>query len=288
MTGDLFNMFWHGGALSPLQRACMQSFIAHGHRLRVHTYDEVDLPRGVETADAREVLPRDRLFLFEGSPAPFADIFRYKLLFEDGGWWVDSDVLCRKADVPACDYYWAEQEPGDLNNAILKFPRHDPLCARLLQLGQQRAGRLTRWGQTGPAVVSEVLPKSPPAGHAGSTEDAYPIHWLQTHFFWVPGLASAVEARTRGSTFVHFWHSQFARMGMNLNAPPPKGSYLDALYASYGVTIPQPAHERSTGDAIDAMMQYLQQDWVMAYWTDKLGRDAAGLELQMIKRWGSI
>lgn len=285
MPGDLFNMFWHGEALSPLERACMQSFIAHGHRVRVYSYDEIALPRGVENADARDVLPQDRLFLFAGSPAAFASMFRYKLLFQVGGWWADTDVLCRKPEVPACRYYWAEEQPGGLNNAILKFPQADPLCGRLAELSQKRAGRLKRWGQLGPDLVTEVLPTSLPADHAGSTEDAYPIHWLQTHFFWVPGLADAVNTRTRGSTFVHFWHSQFARMGMSLDRAPPKDSYLDAVYASHGVTAPQPGNEACARDTAEAMLQYLQQDWVVEFWTDKLGRDAAELELEAIRRW---
>lgn len=262
-------MFWHGRTLSPLEITCMRSYIDHGHRLRVFSYDALALPAGVEYADARQILPYDRLFTFEGSPAAFACIFRYKLLFQEGGWWVDTDVLCRKADLPACDYYWAEQHPGQLNNAIMKFPRSDELCGRLLALSERRARRLSFWGQLGPALVTEVLMNTRPAGHAGSIEDAYPIHWLETHFFWLPEFAAVVHSRIGGSTFLHFWHSVFGRLGIDIEKRPPAGSFLDTLYETYGTNPPQTAIEAPNRDAIIA---YLQQDWVIDQWCNGFKR----------------
>jgi hypothetical protein len=191
------------------------------------------------------------------------------MLLEQGGWWIDTDVLCRTADIPACDYYWAEQEPGQVNGAVIRFPPSDALCRRLLQEGERRADRLSFWGQLGPALLTEVLPEAPPAGHAGSTNDVYPIHWLQTHFFWLPEFASVVESRTRQSTFVHLWHSLFGKMGIDVHARPPEGSYLDSQYTLYG------GAEPSSGEPPDrdAVIRFLRHKWVPKTWCDKCGRD---------------
>jgi len=268
-VSELFNTFWHGRSLSPLELTCMRSFIAHGHRLRVFSYDELALPAGVENADARRILPAERFFTFEDSPSAFTNIFRYRMLLEQGGWWIDTDVLCRTADIPACDYYWAEQELGQVNGAVIRFPPSDALCRRLLQEGERRADRLSFWGQLGPALLTEVLPEAPPAGHAGSTNDVYPIHWLQTHFFWLPEFASVVESRTRQSTFVHLWHSLFGKMGIDVHARPPEGSYLDSQYTLYG------GAEPSSGEPPDrdAVIRFLRHKWVPKTWCDKCGRD---------------
>ena len=37
--------------------------------------------------------------LHVGSVAGFSNLFRYELLRRDGGWWVDTDVLCLAAEL---------------------------------------------------------------------------------------------------------------------------------------------------------------------------------------------
>ena len=34
------HMFWHGPPLSRIERLCMSSFVAHGHAVRLHVYEE--------------------------------------------------------------------------------------------------------------------------------------------------------------------------------------------------------------------------------------------------------
>lgn len=268
MAKDTFNMFWHGTRLSTLELVCMQSFVDCGHRLRIHTYDETDVPPGAENVDASEILPRERLFYFENSPASFSDIFRYKLLLEQGGWWVDTDVLCLSSDIEPCQYYWAEQVPGVVNNAVLKAPALDPISAKLLLLSEQRAPKISKWGQLGPALLTEVVAGLDKIA-SGSTGDAYPIHWLQTHLFWLPEWSDTVRRRVQGSTFVHFWRGMFQRFGIDVESAPPEGSFLAGLYPKDVLaTMKQQDLDRTR----KAISDYLSQEWVEGYWTNKVGR----------------
>src|SRR5262245_10683422 len=107
--GHEFRSFWLGERISPLEYLCIQSFLSHGHRYVLYTYGPVEgLPPGCELADARKVLPEDRVFLYPalggrtqgGHPSGFTNLFRYKLLRDEGGWWVDTDVLCNRAELP--------------------------------------------------------------------------------------------------------------------------------------------------------------------------------------------
>src|ERR1043165_8447512 len=51
------NALWIG-QLSPLERLCLSSFAAHGHRVHVYTYDAIEnVPRGVTLQDAAQILP---------------------------------------------------------------------------------------------------------------------------------------------------------------------------------------------------------------------------------------
>jgi hypothetical protein len=259
------NMFWHGEKLSPLELACMRSFIAKGHSLRVYTYERVTLPAGVSNEDAGNVVPFDQFFLFDGSPAAFANIFRYQLLLNEGGWWADTDVLCLKSDLGHCEYFWAEEEPGIINNAVLKFPAGDPLCQNLLKLSRERAKNLTRWGQLGPHLVTEVLSGKTPRGHSGSTQDVYPIHWLETHFLWFPEYRDIVEERAHDSTFLHLWHSMFGRMGISLFSRPPAGGYISELYRVLETKVIGEHDDSSTRAAVNKYLQHL--------WADNSGDD---------------
>ena len=92
MPNHLFRSFWLQPELSPLEHLCLKSFLAHGHRFVLYSYNKVtNLPEGCVLEDARQILPEDRVFTYEssvhaGSIAPFANLFRYQLLHEYGGW----------------------------------------------------------------------------------------------------------------------------------------------------------------------------------------------------------
>lgn len=101
------NSLWIGSKLSLMEMLTIKSFIACGHVFRLWTYSEPEtkLPAGVLVMDANEILPQDKIFRYKspnqfghgmGSVSGFSDIFRYKLLYEKGGWWVDMDVTCIK------------------------------------------------------------------------------------------------------------------------------------------------------------------------------------------------
>lgn len=94
-------MLWIGEEMHETCVACISSFLDHGHKVHLYVYGDIEtpLPEGITLKDGREVLPEEDVFLCQtepgkGSPSPFSDYFRWKLLYERGGWWVDTDVAC--------------------------------------------------------------------------------------------------------------------------------------------------------------------------------------------------
>ncbi len=103
---------WVGQAISNFHRLCVESFIKNGHCFVLYTYGPVkNLPEGVVLKDASKILPASLIYQYDGSYAGFSDLFRNKLLYAEGGWYVDLDIFCLKRfDVPAevvfsMDYY---------------------------------------------------------------------------------------------------------------------------------------------------------------------------------------
>lgn len=104
---SIINGLWIGKNLSAIELLCINSFLANGHEFHLWVYDAIEtpLPEKVILEDATKIIPREKVFCYKysdqfghgkGSYAGFSDIFRYKLLYEYGGWWVDMDVTCLK------------------------------------------------------------------------------------------------------------------------------------------------------------------------------------------------
>src|SRR5580698_9560242 len=90
---------WVGDRLSAMEQLAIKSFLFHGHPFHLYVYQATEgIPEGTIVQDANEILPATSIFKYSehNSYAGFANFFRYKLLVERGGWWVDMDVICLK------------------------------------------------------------------------------------------------------------------------------------------------------------------------------------------------
>jgi hypothetical protein len=231
MQHHQFNSFWYGRGLSPVEWACLSSFIEHGHKVRLFCYDSVTVPEGVSLADASDVAQRDELFLFHGTVAAFTDLFRYKLVSKYGEWWVDTDIYCLKDEIPECRYAWARQDEDLINGAVLKFPANDPALNEIYTAACEL--EQTFWGEIGPHLLTKHLTGSRFDGHVGKREEFYPVHWAETFLFWLPGCSEIVEEKCRGSYFVHLWTSVFPQIGVNQYRRPPLGSFLERIFGPH-------------------------------------------------------
>ena len=119
---------WIGGRLSELERLCIRSYCANGHEFHLYHYDELEnLPRaeGLRLMDGAEVLPCTAAFRNSYRQlAFFSDHFRWELLRQRGGWWVDMDTVClRPLDIADDVVLTSIDHLLMLNNAVVKLPR---------------------------------------------------------------------------------------------------------------------------------------------------------------------
>jgi len=137
----IVNGLWIGSELSVIELLTLRSFLAHGHRFRLWLYGNLEtaLPKGVEVMDANEVIPGERIFRYEdndqfghgkGSVSGFSDIFRYKLLYDHGGWWVDMDVTCLRPLNILGLYYFRPHHELLLVGNVMKCPKGSELMLR--------------------------------------------------------------------------------------------------------------------------------------------------------------
>jgi hypothetical protein len=99
----IIRSFWFGKPMNWICDLSMKSYIRQGHKFELYCYEEFPVPEGVIRMDANEIIPESASFQMmnsvdgiRGRYSTFANIFRYKLLFEKGGVWSDLDSICIK------------------------------------------------------------------------------------------------------------------------------------------------------------------------------------------------
>jgi hypothetical protein len=253
------HMFWHGPPLSRIERLSISSFLANGHAVKLHVYEEPQrVPHGVTLCDAAAVLPRSELFVhrWSGSFALFADWFRYRLLAEHGGLWVDTDMVCLQPFAHAGPEIFGWQDSTTINNAVLGLPRdhalarwmvaccehpnrwlpYDSLRARRRKLTRRLLGRglgSSKWGETGPEGFTAA------ARHLGCTSLAqpfwhfYPIHYLNWRIVFDETLGDNAPL-IDGSYGLHLWNEMMRRQpAFERDRRFPDGSLFERLWARY-------------------------------------------------------
>ncbi|MGX7874086.1 glycosyltransferase [Mesorhizobium sp. ORM6] len=150
--------------------AATASMRAAGHPVRVWSYApeklEFLVPHGVELRNADDIMPRA---LFERIVAGseiryFSDIFRYALLYEHGGLWMDTDVIMMRPFPFRGDYFfnlqWRGSHKGHFvcGNAIYAKPYSSHLRA-LYELSIERfhTAHGKEFGDIGPKLLSDYI-----------------------------------------------------------------------------------------------------------------------------------
>ncbi len=223
---------WIGGPLSAMERLALTSHVRMGHTCRLWTYEPPDnAPQGVVPEDAGQILPRDRVFTYQhgpgrGSVAAFANLFRYTLLCERGGWWADTDVVClRPFDFPAEYVFASEQTPRcrQVANAVIKAPAGSPVMEYCRRSAQQRDPATLNWGDTGPTLVGEAVRRFRLDAYVVPPETFCPVPFFDV---------AAVRSRPidlRSAHAVHLWNEMWRRHGWDKNAACPEGCLFETL-----------------------------------------------------------
>ncbi|MFO1161091.1 MAG: glycosyltransferase [Reyranellaceae bacterium] len=150
--------------------AATRSMMMAGHRVKLWSYTPSRLEglvhRGIDLGDASEVMPRP---LFERVVARseirfFSDLFRYAVLYEHGGLWLDTDVVMLRPFPFRGDYFFNLQwRHGDKGHFVCGNALYAKACSRhmrrLYEQALQRffAGDGLEFGDVGPKLLSDYI-----------------------------------------------------------------------------------------------------------------------------------
>jgi hypothetical protein len=240
MINRVVQTLWIGGRLTTMERMAIRSFLAHGHDVHLYCYDEVaGIPEGTIVKDGNDVLPRERIFVYadgfaKGSHAAFSNFFRYKLLLDRGGWWVDADVVCLRPFDFAEERMWAAERPDPpreliVSTSVIKAPAGDPLMRWVWDACQQVDTSTVRFGAIGPRLLQAGV-------------DALQLHGaMRPHTFFSPvpnftwrqlidRAAPALGTEVFG---VHLWNQRWSAEGVDKDGVFPETCLYEQLKRRY-------------------------------------------------------
>jgi hypothetical protein len=229
-----FCSFHEGSLLGTLERACLSSFRTFGHSLKLYCYEELDAPPGVILADAREILPvTERNAFFQQSPgrlSQFSNGFRYAMLYTQGGWWVDTDVLCIGPNLPDRDVVLGWASNPDLNRArvgtaIIKLPENHELARRAYEYWREN-WQAEAFGVTGPKLLTKLVRELEMTSIVMPFGTLFRIPWNEILLLFDRTCTDEAKALLDGCALLHLANSGLGFTGLTRNILPPPGSPL--------------------------------------------------------------
>lgn len=220
---------WIGNRLSEMERLAITSFLRQGHEFHLYTYSRPEgVPDGTVLLDANDVLPASKIFKHResGSYATFSNEFRWELLHERGGWWVDMDIVCLKPFEFPGEYVFAgewEQNRMQANNCVMRAPPRSPMIAYALDRCRNADAASLPWATTGVDLLVHAIERFEMSEFVQDYTVFCPVRITQWDSVLNPSVRFAFGEQTHS---VHLWHELWRRMNRDTDALYPR----DCLY----------------------------------------------------------
>lgn len=228
---EIIQTLWIGPRLSTMERLSLESFLRHGHEVHFYTYGDVEgVPRGTVIRDSREILPAERIFVYRDFPSVsgFSNYFRYKLLLERGGWWVDTDMICVAPFAFDGQHVFASELSKGVrcvNTGAMKAPRGSEAMALAWEICQSKDPSQLRWGETGPALMAEVVERFALDDAIQPPHVFCPLPYTE----WHRALDAEPPDLPSDCVAVHLWNEMWRRNGRDKDAEYDPGSLYERL-----------------------------------------------------------
>lgn len=241
------HMLWISEDLSRLARLSLTSFLRHGFRVTLWSYEpEAHAMCGAGVRDAAELVPEGQNG--DISHAYLSSLFRYRVLGEMGGIWSDMDVvaLTDSPDIAAVPLVASEKrrpfrhtEPTATGESLTQVtncfmanpePRADDLWHRAAATVTALDVSERNWESAGPHMLSRLMLEQPDHGVTILPTDAVdPVAWWN-----VPGYFLE-ERDPPPSPFMHMYATIWAKRGIDAEAAFPPASLAGRLWRDLGL-----------------------------------------------------
>jgi Glycosyltransferase sugar-binding region containing DXD motif/Alpha 1,4-glycosyltransferase conserved region len=230
---ECIQSLWIGRKLSAMERLSISSFLANGHEYHLYVYGEmVNAPPGTVLKVADDILPESMIFQYKKHPsyAGFSNFFRYKLLLQKGGWWVDTDVVCLKPFDFEDPYVFASERVDGRTvptTAVIKVPPGSEIMAFNWHLCRACPDPSdVVWGEHGPKLMAKAISKFGLQAFLKEADTFCPLAYNEWENLLLPGDLDAFSENSYG---VHLWNEMWRRGGRDKDASYGPGCLYERL-----------------------------------------------------------
>ena len=244
----MIQSLWIGQKLSVMEQLAISSFLQNGHSFHLYVYDEMQgVPKGTILHDANEIIPSKRIFKYRhhDTYSGFANLFRYKLLVEKGGYWVDTDVVCLRPFPFTADYMFTKVPSGRrlfrfskryrITNWFIKAPIGSEIMDYCYHEAAKRNPEELAFGETGPRLITIAVKKFAMQEYVAPLGTFCPIYARQ----WRQLISGSFIAEWKwrramhSSYAVHLYHEMWRRNNVDKSATFPRKSIYEQLQRRY-------------------------------------------------------
>lgn len=237
---------WIGNKISIVEKLSMASFIRNENNYHLYAYNEIPgLPEGVKIFDANEILPEEDVFCYQtsigkGSYSAFSNYFRYKLLYEKGGFWADTDNICLKKFDFNEDYVFGMEFAALYNDCpithhvasgLFKAPKKSFIMLDNYKECLTKDKNLLKWGEVGPALVAKCIKKFNLFNYVKPAHLFNPLGYNEVNDFVSENTSRIIDLRESYS--VHLWNECWRKNGLDKNKSYHPSSLFEKLKKAY-------------------------------------------------------
>ena len=209
--------------------------------VHLYCYENIkNVPEGVTIKQGTDILPKKDIFSYQvgpgkGSFSAFSNYFRYKLLYEKGGWWVDTDMVCLQPwDFDDEYIFCSEEEYGTgstiVNTGAIKCPTSSAIMDYCFKECLKQNKDTLEWGTVGPKLLAQAVDKF------SYNTFVKPIHTFsfiapfRSHLFVEKNKKFKPSKSIYG---LHLWNEAWRRLGIDKHKIYPSTSIYEQLKAEY-------------------------------------------------------
>ena len=245
---------WIGDSLSKLEQLCIKSFLAHNYDYHLYVYQNIEgIPEGTSIKDGNEILDKSEIYQYKnGSYSAFSNMFRFRLLFLKGGFWVDTDLVCLKlfpsyflenkyvfTSEPSVDY-----KSSHICAGLIKIPKGDSVALEGYNIQRNikqsiLLGKIT-WS-AGPKTVKFLVHKYKIRKYVTKWQTICSCSFkdvrtlINTDYKNNTHVINSMEKIPRDMYAIHLWNNMWTRNNLDKNKSYPANCMFETLKRLYKV-----------------------------------------------------
>lgn len=241
IVSNIIQTLWIGDTLSTMELISLNSFVKNNMEIHLYCYENIkNVPEGVIVKNGSDILPKEDIFSYQvgpgkGSFSAFSNYFRYKLLYEKGGWWVDTDMVCLQPwDFEDNYVFCSEEEYGTgltiVNTGAIKCPSNSAIMGYCYNECLKQNKDTLEWGTVGPKLLAQAVNKFNYKKYVKPTHTFSFIAPFRSNLF----IEENKKLKPSKSIYgLHLWNEAWRRLGIDKHGTYPSTSIYEQLKAEY-------------------------------------------------------